>query len=133
MRAIKLMTAALLLVGLAGQGSTALAAREMADSELDGVAAGSFTADFFEGAMSFSFGKLTSDFYVDGMGSLELRGRNFPTSYGSITMTDNAQQNLSSLVNITAVDSAIQVLLNLNLNVNSTVGTISQFNLSGGF
>lgn len=105
----------------------------MADTELDGVAAGSFSAEFFDGSINFAFGKLAPDFYVDGMGSLELRGKNFPASYGSISMTGNAQQNLSSLVNITAVDSAIQVLLNLNVNVNSTVGTISQFNLSGGF
>ena len=52
------------------------------------------------------------------------------TTTGTINLSDNAQQNLNSLVNITAVNSNINVLLNLNVNINSTVGTVTQSNLS---
>jgi hypothetical protein len=50
---------------------------------------------------------------------------------GSLTLDGAAQQNLSSLVNINAVNSRINVLLNLNVNMNSTVGTVTQSNLTG--
>jgi len=53
------------------------------------------------------------------------------TSIGTLTLNGNAQQNLSSLININAVNSKINVLLNLNVNINSTVGTIIQSNLNG--
>ena len=46
----------------------------------------------------------------------------------SLQLMDNAQSNLSSLININAVNSPIQVLLNLNINVNSSVGNLSQWN-----
>jgi hypothetical protein len=48
-----------------------------------------------------------------------------------VNLGGNAQQNLSSLININAVNSTINVLLNLNVNINSTVGTILQSNLNG--
>jgi len=50
----------------------------------------------------------------------------------SLSLADNAQQNLSSLININAVNSPINVLLNLNINVDSTIGSIQQFNLLNG-
>jgi hypothetical protein len=46
-------------------------------------------------------------------------------------MNGQAQQNLSSLININAVNSNINVLLNLNVNLNSTVGTLTQANMNG--
>jgi hypothetical protein len=48
---------------------------------------------------------------------------------GTLSLNGNAQQNLSSLVNINAVNSQVNVLLNLNVNINSTVGTLTQANL----
>jgi hypothetical protein len=66
------------------------------------------------------------------VGSLAVQsGSNTGTSIGSITLNGNAQQNLSSLINLNAVNSKINVLLNLNVNINSTVGTIIQSNLNG--
>jgi hypothetical protein len=50
---------------------------------------------------------------------------------GTLSLNGNAQQNLSSLVNINAVNSKINVLLNLNVNINSTVSTLTQSNLNG--
>jgi len=49
-----------------------------------------------------------------------------------LSLADNAQQNLSSLININAVNSPINVLLNLNINVDSAIGSIQQFNLLNG-
>ena len=59
--------------------------------------------------------------------SAPLAGNNTST----LSINGNAQQNLSSLVNINAVNSKINVLLNLNVNINSTVGTVVQSNLNG--
>jgi hypothetical protein len=53
------------------------------------------------------------------------------TNMSALTLNGGAQQNLSSLVNINAVNSNINVLLNLNVNMNSTVGTVMQSNLNG--
>ena len=50
---------------------------------------------------------------------------------GSLTLNGQAQQSLSYLVNINAVNSNIQVLLNLNVNISSTVGSVMQSNLAG--
>lgn len=47
---------------------------------------------------------------------------------GSLRLMDNAQSNLRALVNVNAVNSPVQVLLNLNININSTVGAINQLN-----
>ena len=47
---------------------------------------------------------------------------------GSLQLMDNAQSNLRSLININAVNSPVQVLLNLNVNINSTIGNLSQSN-----
>lgn len=48
-----------------------------------------------------------------------------------LNLSDNAQQNLQSFININAVDSNVNVLLNLNFNINSSTGDIQQFNLNG--
>lgn len=58
-------------------------------------------------------------------------GPNTGTSVGTLTLNGSAQQNLSSLININAVNSKVNVLLNLNVNINSTVGTIIQTNING--
>lgn len=50
---------------------------------------------------------------------------------GSLTIQDSAQSNLRSLININAVNSPINVLLNLNININSQVGVLEQLNLQG--
>ncbi len=55
-----------------------------------------------------------------------------PTStsyeFSSLHLSDNAQSNLNSLININAVNSPINVLLNLNVNVNSHIEKINQLN-----
>ena len=46
----------------------------------------------------------------------------------TLKLTDNAQSHLRSMININAVNSPIQILLNLNINVNSKIGNINQWN-----
>jgi len=46
----------------------------------------------------------------------------------SLQISDNAQSNLRSMININAVNSPIQILLNLNINVNSNIEQIRQLN-----
>ncbi|MCZ6579637.1 MAG: hypothetical protein O6927_09895 [Gammaproteobacteria bacterium] len=57
------------------------------------------------------------------------------TQASSLQLTGNAQANLQSLININAVSSPIQVLLNLNISVNSNIGNVNQLNnlLSSSF
>lgn len=47
---------------------------------------------------------------------------------GTLMLSDNAQSNLRSLINVNAVNSPVQVLLNLNVSINSTIGNINQLN-----
>jgi hypothetical protein len=71
---------------------------------------------------------------VSGVGSLVIQAptnSTTNTTTGTINLGGSAQQNLSSLININAVNSTINVLLNLNINIDSTVGTILQNNLNG--
>ena len=49
-------------------------------------------------------------------------------STSSVAISGQAQQNLSSLVNIVAVNSAVQVLMNVNVAINSQVSSVSQGN-----
>ena len=81
--------------------------REMDDQEMDGVAGG-----------------ITGSFNMTDSGNMVLNDN----SVQSISLSDQAQQNLSSMVNILSINSTIQVMLNLNVNINSTVGTVNQGN-----
>ena len=75
----------------------------------------------------FDFSRTTaSGRTVSGEGSLAMadRARDYTLFLG-----DGAQGNLRSLVNINAVNSTITVLLNLNIGIDSSVGTINQLNL----
>ena len=81
--------------------------REMDDQEMDGTCGG-----------------ITGSFDITGNGNMTLND----SSAQSIALSDQAQQNLSSVVNILSVNSTISVMLNLNVNINSTVGTLNQGN-----
>ena len=80
---------------------------EMDDREMDGMCGG-----------------LTGSFDITGNGNMTMNDN----STQSLSLSGQAQQNLNSLVNITSINSTISVLLNLNVNINSTVGTVNQGN-----
>lgn len=96
------------------------------DAVLDQITAGT-RSDPRELA-EFDFSRNTgSGRTVRGTGSLALAdaSREYTLTFG-----EGAQQNLRSLVNINAIDAQITVLLNLNINVESTVGTLNQHNFN---
>jgi len=106
--------------------------KPMSDSTLDNVTAAGISATATNGVVNFQGSVPTPNGLVSSAGSLSVQsGPNTGTSIGSLTLNGSAQQNLSSLININAVNSKINVLLNLNVNINSTVGTIIQSNLNG--
>jgi hypothetical protein len=103
----------------------------MNDAALDGVTAGTVTAGLSDGVVKFQGQTPTANGLVSSSGSLAVQNVPFSSTTGTLSINGNAQQNLSSLVNINAVNSKIHVLLNLNVNINSSVGTLTQANMNG--
>lgn len=125
-----LVVLGLLLVTQAGVSQSKKKA--LSDDMLDRVTAAGVTATVSQGVINFSGQVPTANGLVTSTGSLAIQTSPFTgTTLSSLTLNGNAQQNLSSLININAVNSKINVLLNLNININSTVGTILQSNLNG--
>jgi hypothetical protein len=110
-------------------------AKPLSDDAMDNVTAGGIQAGLNNGVVHFQGQTQTPNGPVSAMGSMSfLNGPigsvNNTTNNGTLSLNGNAQQNLSSLVNINAVNSTISVLLNLNVNINSTVGNLTQTNLA---
>jgi hypothetical protein len=124
--------AALVLLTQVGISQHTRKPKLMSDGTLDKVTASGITATATNGVVNFQGSTPTPNGLVSSAGSLAVQGgTNTGTSVGTLTLNGSAQQNLSSLININAVNSKINVLLNLNVNINSTVGTIIQSNLNG--
>ena len=128
----------LLVMGLllATQAGSAQSRRKpLDDATLDRVTAAGVTARVSpRGVVNFSGAVPTANGLVTGIGSLVVQpvsNSTTNTTTGTVSLGGSAQQNLSSLININAANSTINVLLNLNVNINSTVGTILQSNLNG--
>ena len=134
-----LAIAGLALITTVGMGQTKAKPKPLSDAALDRITAGGtdsepkagVSAGISNGAIQFQGQVPTKNGLVTGVGTMAFQsGPITSTTTGTINLSDNAQQNLNSLVNITAVNSNISVLLNLNVNINSTVGTVTQSNLS---
>lgn len=107
--------------------------RKLSDGELDKLSAGGTPSQNSGGAMQFSFeGRAGSSHMVRGTGSISVKEGALPLTSPNLLLQDDAQQNLRSLVNIVAVNSKVQVLINLNISINSTVGAVHQTNTSLG-
>jgi hypothetical protein len=91
----------------AGSGPLLAAPRELTDAEMDAISGGSGEAD-------------------PSGPSQNVQVSVAPVS--TISLAGQAQQNLSALVNILAINSAVQVLLNVNVTLQSTVGSVTQSN-----
>jgi hypothetical protein len=105
--------------------------RPLSDAALDQVTAGTVTAGLSDGVVKFQGQTPTANGLVSSSGSLAVQNVPLSSTTGTLSINGNAQQNLSSLVNINAVNSKINVLLNLNININSSVGTLTQANMNG--
>jgi hypothetical protein len=128
---VVLVLIALLLMTMANPAWAA--GRKLADQELDQVVGGDLTMQALDGAFQFAFNTSAG---ITGNGTLNVSGAPLSVStnsvvlnQNSISLSGNAQQNLSSMVNIVAMNSIVNVLLNLNINLpNSVVGSITQGN-----
>lgn len=108
-------------LAIAGEGAFLLD-----DAALARVTAG--TRDDPRELADFDFVRTTaSGRTISGDGTLALAE---PRGNYTLMLGAGAQSNLRSLVNINAIDASITVLLNLNINVESSVGTVNQNNFS---
>ena len=106
--------------------------RELTDLELDNVTAGEQSVSPVEDLVAFSASKTTAaGTRVDVDGSFGLVDALDAGVLGSLQLSGNAQRDLSSLINIIAVNSEINVLMNLNINIDSNIGQLNQYNLQG--
>jgi hypothetical protein len=120
---------------LLGEADPARAMRELSDNELDSVTAGvTVSSEFLDAGIRFDFHKDNGrNLSIDGSGSVALSESQLPQTVGALILRDNAQGNLNAFINVNAVNSTLQFLINLNVNINSTVGTVRQSNLLQGF
>jgi hypothetical protein len=118
-------SAVAMLAALASATAAADGKFKLDDAQLDRVTAG--TQSDARELMQFDFSKTTAaGRHVSGDGALTLVA---PSNEYTLYLGDGAQGNLKSLVNINAINSQISVLLNLNVNIDSSVGTLNQLNI----
>ncbi|MDJ0712089.1 MAG: hypothetical protein QNJ14_16990 [Woeseiaceae bacterium] len=105
--------------------------RELSDAELDAVVAGTVPTQIHEELLSFSYVGAAGSRHVAKLdGTLSMTSMplsDMPT--GILTIDNDAQNNLRALVNVNAVNSNVNVLLNLNISINSTVHEVRQINI----
>jgi hypothetical protein len=104
------------------------AAEPLGDDQLDAITAGA--ADETSELLEFNVKHETASgrrIEVDGAVDVE-RVRSLENA--ALLLQDSAQSNLQSLININAVQSAVNVLVNLNITIDSNVGEIRQLNLA---
>ena len=101
---------------------------QLSDLKLNAITAGNATVDLDSSDVLTRI----PFYYTSNRGSVEgevivvPEYSNYETS--SLLISDNAQSNLKSMININAVNSPIQILLNLNVNINSNIEQIRQLN-----
>lgn len=130
---MKLPIAALIVGCLcfAAANPAAAAKHKLTDAELDKVTAGGTSKQTAADLQSFQFqGQAGSTHTVKGSGTLSIKSDSLPPNSPSLILQGEAQQNLRSLVNINAVNSHVQVLVNLNISIDSTIGVVNQSNTS---
>lgn len=105
--------------------------RPLTAAELDQVTAGAASIAGTEELLTFEAVKKTqSGRTITADGSIELVDSLEGLTIGRLTLNGNAQRNLESMININAVNSAVNVLLNLNVSIDSEVGSINQLNFN---
>lgn len=81
------------------------------------------------GTIAFSMDEQTKNGTpISASGTLDVLQKTQQMSQSNLSLSDSAQQNLQAFININAVESAVQVLVNMTVNIGSTVGIIEQAN-----
>ena len=111
---------------LSDQDLSAISAMGVAPVQEEQQLGGGFAFDFSSDVASATGSVLP---IIEDLPTTAVAGQNV----ANLNLQDHAQENLRSLVNINAVQSMVQVLLNLNVSINSSVGSISQGNIASAF
>jgi len=119
MKKILTILTILTLVGLPCGSGLMAAPRELTDAEMDAVTGGNAPP----------VDPSTDQTTTSDTGPAVITSTSINNSINTITLSDQAQQNLTSMVNILSINSSVQVMLNLNVSINSTVGTVNQGNI----
>lgn len=107
----------------------ALAGELLSDAELGEITAGTASTVYEDGRLFFDLDKTTGrGTRIDALGDLTFNTGPTNITNGVLLLEGNAQGNLRALVSTNAVNSPVQVLINLNVNVNSRVDTLNQIN-----
>ena len=117
---------------LIATGALADEKRLLTESELDAVTAGAASVESQDDLLIFEVVRKTRlGKTVRADGNLRVVEALEGVTIGNLTLSDNAQSNLHSVININAVNSAVNVLLNLNVSIDSSIGAINQLNFNG--
>jgi hypothetical protein len=119
MKRLLVILTILTIVGLLCGSSLMAAPHEMTDVEMDAVTGGNAPP-----IDPSSDQAVTSD-----SNPVVINSTSINNSINTITLSDQAQQNMTSMVNIFSINSSVEVMLNLNVSINSTVGTVNQGNI----
>ena len=107
----------------------AAAHEPLSDEQLDAITAGTDHAVLEEvivhaARVTASGKRITAD------GTLGVQHIPNGLTAADLLLRDSAQSNLQALINLNAVNSVVNVLLNLNINIDSQVGDLRQINLA---
>lgn len=102
----------------------------LSDKELEHIVAGNSLYSLDELAHLEFVRTTRAGTSIDVEGTMALTEGPGTINLGTLSLSDNAQSGLRSLLNINAVNSEVNVLLNLNISVNSNIETINQSNLN---
>lgn len=130
---VRTLALGVLMTGVALAGAAAAGdPHKLSDAELDATTAGSAAGGEAQRLLTFDVTQRTrSGRTVTVDGSLDLLGPLPGATPRQMLVLDRSQNNLQSVININAVNSAVNVLLNLNVNIDSRVDTLRQTNVNG--
>ena len=120
-----ILTMALLLAVMPPTNASEL----LTDDALGEITAGTASAVYNDGQLYFDLNKTTArGTNIGALGDLNFNADTAIVNTGILNLEDNAQGNLRALVNTNAVNSAVQVLINLNISINSRIDVLNQVN-----
>ena len=110
---------------LSAAACAASAAEVLTDEQLDQVTAGTASMSYDRERRFLELHKTTALGTEIGVtGKVD----SVAVSNAALQLSGSAQSDLHALINTNAVNSPVQVLMNLNININSSVNTLNQTN-----
>jgi len=104
-------------------------AQLLTDTQLESITAGTAGVVYDKPKLSFDLSKTTAHgTRIGASGDATINAGSATINTGVLQLQGSAQNNLHALVNTNAVNSAVQVLINLNISINSQIGVLNQLN-----